>query len=176
MQTHSKSSISKPKHLHCLSITLIEPKLTSFTQASKFSHWKQVMANDYNALMANGTWLVPPYPSQSLVGSRWACRAKYLYDGSVKRHKACLVAQGFHQQVGIDYHKTFCPIVKTATIRLILSLAISSNWSARQLDVNNAFLCGHLTKKVYVKQPQGFIHPNFPHYVCKLKKALYGLQ
>ena len=27
-----------------------------------------------------------------------------------------------------------------------------------------------------MKQPRGFIHPDYPHYICKLKKALYSLE
>jgi len=46
----------------------------------------------------------------------------------------------------------------------------------RQLNVKNAFLQGHLTEEVHIKQPHGFTHPDYPRYVCKLKKALYGLK
>ena len=110
------------------------------------------MAEVYNALMDNRTWdLVPPHPKQNLFRSKWAYRVKYRSDGTVERHKARLVAQGFHQQVGLDYHETFCLLVKLGTIRLILSLAISSRWTIRHLDVKNAFLHGHLTEDVYIK-------------------------
>jgi hypothetical protein len=63
------------------------------------------------------------------------------------------VAKGFHQQHGIDYHETFSPIIKPATIRTILSLATSRNWPLRQLDINNAFLHGTLDGDVYMQQP-----------------------
>jgi len=63
------------------------------------------------------------------------------------------VAKGFHQQHGIDYHETFSPVIKPATIRTILSLAASRNWPLRQLDINNAFLHGTLDGDVYMQQP-----------------------
>ncbi|GKF99144.1 retrovirus-related pol polyprotein from transposon TNT 1-94, partial [Tanacetum coccineum] len=39
-----------------------------------------------------------------------------------------------------------------------------------------AFLNGNLREEVYVSQPDGFVDPDKPNYVYKLKKALYGLK
>lgn len=44
------------------------------------------------------------------------------------------------------------------------------------MDVNNAFLQGKLSENVYMQQPPGFIHSEFPNHVCKLQKAIYGLR
>ncbi|GJT48698.1 retrovirus-related pol polyprotein from transposon TNT 1-94 [Tanacetum coccineum] len=44
------------------------------------------------------------------------------------------------------------------------------------MDVKMAFLNGPLKEEVYVSQPKGFIDPEFPDHVYRLKKALYGLK
>ena len=110
------------------------------------------------------------------IGCRWVYKLKYKSDGTIERHKARLVAKGYNQTHGIDYFETFSPVVKPATIRIVLTIALSFKWKIRQLDVHNAFLHGTLDEQVFMKQPPGFENHDFPGHVCKLKKALYGLK
>ncbi|CAB4264116.1 unnamed protein product [Prunus armeniaca] len=70
-----------------------------------------------------------------LVSCKWVFRIKRHSDGTIEHYKARLVAKGFHQCPSIDYFETFSPIVKPATIRTVLSLAVSRRWFLRQLDV-----------------------------------------
>ncbi|GJW67470.1 retrovirus-related pol polyprotein from transposon TNT 1-94 [Tanacetum coccineum] len=68
-------------------------------------------------------------------------------------NKARLVAKGYRQEAGIDFEESFAP-----------------------MDVKTAFLNGELNEVVYVSQPEGFVDPDLPTHVYRLKKALYGLK
>jgi histone deacetylase 1/2 len=113
---------------------------------------------------------------ENIVDSNWVFKTKYKPDGSIERRKARLVAKGFQQTAGIDYEETFSPVIKASTVRIILSIAVHLNWEVRQLDINNAFLNGHLRETVFMHQPEGFVDPTKPNHICKLSKAIYGLK
>ena len=119
---------------------------------------------------------LPLPPPQNIVSCKWVFRIKRNPDGSISKYKAHLVAKGFHQHPGIDFHDIFSLVVKPTTICLILSLALSHGWPLRQLDVNNVFLYGTLSEVVYMQQPPGFVDQNNPSFVSKLRKVIYGLK
>jgi hypothetical protein len=177
MQTRLKSGITKKKAFHTHTPDYLDTEPPSFTVASSLSPWVQAMEDEFSALHRQQTWtLVPPDPSQNVVGCKWVYKVKRNSDGTVSRYKARLVAKGFHQQPGIDYDETFSPVIKPTTVRIILTIAAHFQWPLRQLDISNAFLHGFLKEDVHMSQPQGFTDPSKPGYVCKLHKSLYGLK
>nr|GFA49629.1 retrovirus-related Pol polyprotein from transposon TNT 1-94 [Tanacetum cinerariifolium] len=75
--------------------------------------------------------------------------------GDVLKNKALLVAKGYRQKEGIDFEESFSPVARIEAIRIFIANA---------------------AKEVYVSQPEGFIDPDHPTHVYRLKKALYGLK
>uniref|UniRef100_A0A8R7TXD8 Reverse transcriptase Ty1/copia-type domain-containing protein n=1 Tax=Triticum urartu TaxID=4572 RepID=A0A8R7TXD8_TRIUA len=135
------------------------------------------MLDEYNALLKNDTWSLVSRPAgANVVSGKWIFWHKFNTDGSLARYKARWVLRGFTQQAGVDYGETFSPVVKPATVRVVLSLATSGSWPIHQLDVKNAFLHGHLTETVYNMQPAGFVDAARPRDVCRLNRSLYGLK
>jgi histone deacetylase 1/2 len=139
--------------------------------------WRDAMAEEFSALSQKNTWtLVPCLAGKNIVGSKWIFKTKHHPDCSVEKHKAPLVARGFTQWHGIDYDDTFSPVVKPATICLVLSIVVSRGWALRQVVVSNAFLHGFLSEDVYMQQPPGFEDHRCLSHVCKLQRSLYGLK
>lgn len=97
-------------------------------------------------------------------------------NGSISRFKAGLVAR-YSQATRFDFNETFSLVVKPASIRVVLMIAIAWGWLIKQLDVNNALLDSVLEEEVYMEQPIGFKKESVrQHLVCKLHKTLYGLK
>lgn len=133
---------------------------TCFTEAKKFKAWQEAMADEMTTVFNNKTWsLVPSTPSMNILGCKWFFRIKRDSFGALQRYKARLVTKEFRQVEGPDFYDAFSAVVKPIMIRVILSLAVSSSWPLRQLDVQNAFLHGDLQEEVFMAQPPGFSHP-----------------
>nr|GEV87759.1 uncharacterized mitochondrial protein AtMg00810-like [Tanacetum cinerariifolium] len=96
--------------------------------------------------------------------------------GDVLKNKERLVAKGYRQEEGIDFKESFALVARIEAIRIFIANAAIKNMTIYQMDVKIAFLNGELKEEVYVSQPEGFVDPDQPIHVFRLKKALYGLK
>ena len=87
-----------------------------------------------------------------------------------------MVENGYSQKEGIYYEEIFVPVAKLNTIRMLIALATKKHWMMHQLDVKSTFFNGELKEEVYLEQPKGFVQKGKEHFVCRLKKSLYGLK
>jgi hypothetical protein len=128
----------------------LSPIPKSVRAALTDSHWLAAMEEEYVTLMSNDTWDLVPRPRNAyVVTGKWIFKHKFKANGTLESYKACWVLREFTQRSGVDYDETFIPVVKPMTICTILSLALSRDWPAHQLDVKNAFLHGTLTETVH---------------------------
>jgi hypothetical protein len=71
-----------------------------------------------------GTWCHVP-PQANVVNGKWISKHKFSADGTLERYKARWVLRGFTQRLSVDFAETFSTVVKPATVRTVLSLALS---------------------------------------------------
>ncbi|GJR67104.1 retrovirus-related pol polyprotein from transposon TNT 1-94 [Tanacetum coccineum] len=111
-----------------------------------------------------------------IISLKWIYIVKLDEYHDVLKNKARLVAKGYRQEEGIDFEESFAPVERIEAIRIFIAKTASKNMTIYQMDVKTAFLNGELNEEVYVSQPKGFVDPDHPTHVYRLKKALYGLK
>jgi hypothetical protein len=134
------------------------------------------MQEELNNFKRNEVWSLVERPKQNVVRTKWVFRNKQDEHGVVTRNKARLVAKGYSQVEGLDFDKTFAPVSRLESIRMLLAYATHHGFKLYQMDVKNAFSNGPIKEEVYVEQPSGFESEGYPNHVYKLHKALYGLK
>jgi transposase InsO family protein len=128
-------------YLNALSQTE-EPK--NYEMAKLDLRWHKAMNEELHALEKNQTWEICELPkNKKIVGCKWVYKIKYNSDGTIERFKAQLVAKGYTQTYGIDYHETFAPVAKMNTVRILLSIAVNSGWNLNQMDVKKCISSRH---------------------------------
>ncbi|GKA52355.1 retrovirus-related pol polyprotein from transposon TNT 1-94 [Tanacetum coccineum] len=133
-------------------LTAVEPK--TYKDALTQSCWIEAMQEELNEFERLEVWELVPRPDKVMVITlKWIYKVKL-------------------DELG----ESFDPIARLEAIRIFLAFPAHMNMVLYQMDVKIAFLNGNLREEVYVSQPDGFVDPDNPNYVYKLKKALYGLK
>ncbi|GJS22233.1 retrovirus-related pol polyprotein from transposon TNT 1-94 [Tanacetum coccineum] len=122
-------------------------------------------------------WELVPRPDKVMVITlKWIYKVKLDELRGILKKKSRLVARGYRQEERINFEESFAPVARLEAIRIFLAFVAHMNMVVYQMDVKTAFLNGNLREEVYVSQPDGFVDPDNPNHVYKLKKALYGLK
>jgi hypothetical protein len=139
--------------------------------------WLLALQEEFSALQNSETWTLEKLPKGAkVIGSRWVLSVKLDAEGNIIRFKARLVAKGYTQTQGLDVFETFAPVVAMSTLRCVLGMSFQNSWKRVQMDVSTAFLHAGVSEDIYVKQAVGFESLEYPDYVYKLQKSLYGLK
>ena len=135
------------------------------------------MKKELFSLLENKTYrLVKLLKRRKAIGSKWVFKTKRDTDGKVFHYKARLVAQGFRQVEGLDFHETFVPVARMTSQRILIALAAAEGLDLFQVDVKNAYLKGEIDTPIFMKQPPGFKDSKFPAkkgWMWELLKSLY---
>ncbi|GJS77842.1 retrovirus-related pol polyprotein from transposon TNT 1-94 [Tanacetum coccineum] len=160
---------------HLIQNIIVEPK--TYKEALTHSCWIEAMQEELNEFERLKVWeLVPPLDKVMVITLKWIYKVKLDELGGILKNKARLVARGYRQEEGIDFEESFAPVARLEAVRIFLAFIAHMNMTVYQMDVKMAFLNGILREEVYVSQPDGFVDPDKPNHVYRLKKALYGLK
>ncbi|GKA87046.1 retrovirus-related pol polyprotein from transposon TNT 1-94 [Tanacetum coccineum] len=139
--------------------------------------WIESMQDELNQFERLQVWeLVLRPKGKNIIALKWIWKNKCDAENIVVRNKTRLVAKRYKQEEGIDFEESFSPVARLKAVRMFIAYAAHKNITIFQMDVKTAFLNGPLKEEVYVSQPEGFIDPEFPDHVYRLKKSLYGLK
>nr|GEV75124.1 Gag-Pol polyprotein [Tanacetum cinerariifolium] len=160
--------------LWCLNnsvLSKVKPK--NFKYAITEDCWFQAMQDEIHEFDRLQVWeLVPQLDCVMIVALKWIYKVKLDEYGDYLKNKARLVAKGYRQEEGIDFEESFAPVARIEVIRIFITNVASKNMTIYQMDVKTAFLNGELKEEVYVSQLEGFVDPDHPTHVYRLKKAL----
>ena len=155
----------------------LEPKtLREALRSPEAREWTAAIEKELESLVNMGTFEAVDGlpPGRKAIGAKLTFRIKRHTDGSVERYKARLVAKGFSQMPGIDFDKTFAPVVKHTSICIMCVLAVRLKLHFHHLDVDTAFLNGPLEEELYMRMPEG--SGSLTGKIVRLRRSIYGLK
>ncbi|GJW05700.1 retrovirus-related pol polyprotein from transposon TNT 1-94 [Tanacetum coccineum] len=138
--------------MYALTVSTIKQK--NIKEAMLDHSWIESMQDELNQFKRLDVWELIECPvGRNIIAIKWIWKNKIDAENMVIQNKSRLVAKGYRQEEGIDFEESFAP-----------------------MDVKTTFLNGPLKEEVFVRQPDGFVDPEFPNHFYRLKKALYGLK
>ncbi|KAL0284949.1 UNVERIFIED_CONTAM: Retrovirus-related Pol polyprotein from transposon TNT 1-94 [Sesamum angustifolium] len=141
----------------CASVDIDEPATYEEAVTSpNANEWITAMKEEMSSMAKNNVWELVDLPTgRKTIGNKWVLKVKRKANGSIDKFKARLVAKGYTQKEGIDYEETFSPVVRFASVRLILAIVAHLDLELFQMDVKTTFLNGELDEEIYMDQPEG---------------------
>ncbi|GJX93539.1 retrovirus-related pol polyprotein from transposon TNT 1-94 [Tanacetum coccineum] len=111
---------------------------------------------------------------RNIIAVKWILKNKTNAENTVIQNKSRFVANGYGQEEGINFEESFAPVARLKAIRIFVAYAAHKNFPIYQMDIKTEFQNGPLKDEVFVRRPDGFVDPNFPNHVYRLKKALFA--
>ncbi|GJR08192.1 retrovirus-related pol polyprotein from transposon TNT 1-94 [Tanacetum coccineum] len=155
-------------------LTSVEPK--NYKEALTQACWIEAMQEELHEFERLEVWeLVPPPDKAFVISLSGSIKVNLDELGRYSKNKGS-VGRSWLSQEEVRFRRVIPSVARLEAIRIFLAFAAHMNMVIYQMDVKTAFLNGNLREEVYVSQPDGFVDPDKPNYVYKLKKALYGLK
>jgi hypothetical protein len=151
----------------------LDPSYEDAKKRDDWPLWKAACDSEYQQLVKNGTWDLQPVErpkNKSVVDNKWVMKLKMQANGEIDKYKAHVVAKGYLQKIGVDYHETYAPVAKMPAVRTVLGISARRNWIILQFDFNGAFLNGIFedNEEIYMEQIPDYEVVDRKKYVLRL--------
>lgn len=160
-----------------------DPDMPTFSQAMaspQSDYWREAIRIELVDLEKRETWIelnIHNLPDDgNLVPGTWAFKVKRFPDGRFRKFKARFCVRGDKQIEGVDFFRTYAPVVQWITVRMMLIVSASLDLKTLQVDYSNAFAQAFLEENIYVRLPQGCTGKYGSDTVLHLQRSLYGLR
>lgn len=124
------------------------------------AYFEQDMRHEINNLLSSNT--IELVPRSSIPANNpplqaiWSFRQKRAPDWSMIKRKARLCPHGGLQKEGINFWKTYAPVVSWRTVHLTLVLSLLSGLKSRQVDYVLAYTQAPLDCELFTNIPPGY--------------------
>nr|GEX61785.1 Gag-Pol polyprotein [Tanacetum cinerariifolium] len=175
VQTRRQLATDPKMCMYILTVSTAEPK--NIKKGTADSAWIELMQEEFHQFDRLQVWELVDKPlGKSIIRLKWLWKNKKDEDQTVIRNKAQLVVKRYAQVEGIDFEELFALVARLEAVRIFITYAAHKSFPIFQMDVKTAFLNGPLKEEVYVAQADGFVDPDHPEKVYRLRKARYGLK
>lgn len=159
-------------------LTEISTSLAEAKRSPDWLHWQDAMDEECKKFEDLGTYiLVECEQGMNVLSGKWVFDRKYNKEGKTICFWARWVVQGFMQQKGVDYKKSYAAVVSSATTRTLFAVQAARGWKSKSIDFVSAFLNGTLAEDetVFMELPTGRKRGR-GKLVGMLRQSLYGLK
>ena len=106
-------------------ITLFSCEPQKYEEVAKEEAWRQAMDEEIKMIKKNHIWgLIERLRDEDFIGLKWVYNIKYNEDETIQKYKTWLDTKEYSQHLGINFNKTFIPVMCMETIRMILVLVV----------------------------------------------------
>ncbi|GJT28923.1 retrovirus-related pol polyprotein from transposon TNT 1-94 [Tanacetum coccineum] len=175
VQTRRQLATDLEMCMFALTVSIAESKTIKDAMAD--SAWIEAMQEELHQFDRLQVWELIGKPfGNNVIKLKWLWKNKKDEDQTIIHNKARLVAKGYAHEEGIDFEESFAPVDRLEAVRIFVAYAAHKSFLIYQMNVKTTFLNGPLKYEVYVSQPDGFVDPDHPDKVYRLRKSLYGLK
>lgn len=135
-----------------LTMTVLEISFSQAVSSPDRDEWRNAVYTEIKSLV--DTWtIVDRSCGKKVIGCRTVLRNIYKVSRELERWKARIVAKGFSQRPGVDFHDTFAPVARLSSLRTLMAASVEQGMLISQIDITS-FLNGTMDTLVYMETPK----------------------